>query len=277
MSNHASNSTGWQLERSAPEAYEQYLVPPIFSSWADRLIETSAVREGDRVLDVACGTGIVARRAARRVGTSGSVTGFDINEGMLAVAEETAGDIHPSTEWRKGDATDLPFSDERFDVVCCQQALQFFDGPVAALEEMRRVLTPGGRTALSVWRPLDYQPAYEVLAEALERHVSVEAGDMMRSPFPAWDGEDLRTLGSDAGFSDTSVVIEIGSVRYPSIGEFIRREAASSPLAEPIAAIEREVRDNLVDEVENALRAYIDDEGIISPMESYVVTADRQQ
>lgn len=275
MSNHASKSTGWQVEQSASEAYEQYLVPPIFAPWADRLLETSDVHEGDRVLDVACGTGIVARHAAFRLGTGGSVVGLDINEGMLAVAEETAADIQPPIEWRQGDATELPFPDERFDVVCCQQSLQFFDDPTAAVREMRRVLTPGGRVALSVWRPLDYQPTYVVLADALERHIGDEAGAMMRSPFPEWDGDYLRTLASEAGFDNPSITIEIGSVRYPSVEEFVRREAASSPLAEPIAAVEREVRDELIQAVENALHEYIDDEGIVGPMESYVVTADR--
>lgn len=275
MSNHTNQSTGWQLEQNASEAYEQYLVPPIFAPWADRLIETSDVYDGDRVLDVACGTGIVARRAASRVGTSGSVVGIDINEGMLAVAEETATGIQPSIEWRQGDATDLPFSDEQFDVVCCQQSLQFFDDPVAAVKEMQRVLAPSGCVALSVWRPLDYQPAYVALAEALERYIGGEAGNMMRSPFPAWDGEDLRTLIRDARFRDMSVTIEISSVRYPSVEEFVRREAASSPLAEPIAATEREVQEKLVREVEDSLNEYIDDEGIVSPMESYVVTAER--
>jgi hypothetical protein len=140
---------------------------------------------------------------------------------------------------------------------------------------MRRVLVVGGRVALSVWRPLDYQPAYVVLADALEDHIGDEAGTMMRSPFPAWDGKDLRTLVQDTGFDDVSVTIEIGSVRYPSVEEFVRREAASSPLAEPIAAVEREVREELVREVEDALHTYRDDEGIVSPMESYVVIADR--
>lgn len=275
MSNHERQPAGWQIEQNASEAYEQHLVPAIFTSWADRLIETAEVHEGDRVLDVACGTGIVARRVASRVGASGSVVGLDINEGMLAVAEETAADIQPSIEWRQADATDLPFSDEGFDVICCQQGLQFFDDPTAVLAEMHRVLVPGGRVALSVWRPLDYQPGYVGLANALERYIGDEAGTMMRSPFPAWDGEDLRTFVQNVGFDDVSVTIEIGSVRYPSVEEFVRREAASSPLAEPIAAVERGVRNELIQEIEDALHTYIDDEGIVSPMESYVVSADR--
>ncbi|ELY93107.1 Methyltransferase type 11 [Natrialba chahannaoensis JCM 10990] len=277
MSNHEPHSAGWQVEQSASEAYEAYLVPSIFTAWADRLIETGDVQAGDRVLDVACGTGIVARRAASRVGTSGSVDGLDINEGMLAVAEKTAADSHPSIEWQQGDAMELPFPEEQFDIVCCQQALQFFDDPTAAVEEMGRVLAPGGRVALSVWRPLDYQPAYKILAEALERHVDAEAGAMMRSPFPAWEQEDIRTLVQNAAFDAVSVTIEIGAVRYPSVAAFVRREAASSPLAGSLAAVERTVRAELVQEVEDELRVYSDDEGIVSPMESYIVTAERSQ
>ncbi|MCU4974046.1 methyltransferase domain-containing protein [Halobacteria archaeon AArc-m2/3/4] len=275
MTEYPSQSAGWQVEQRASEAYEQYLVPPILAPWADRLLETCEIHEGDRVLDVACGTGIVARRIAPRVGPGGSVTGLDINEGMLDVAAETAGDVSPPIEWRRGDATELPFSEAEFDVVSCQQALQFFEDPVAAIEEIHRVLAPNGRTALSVWRPLEYQPAYVALADALERYVGEDAGDMMRSPFPAWDGADLRTLLEDAGFDNVSVTIEIGSVRYPSVPEFVRREAASSPLAEPIAAIDRTVREELIHEVDDALDAYGDDDGIVSPMESYVVTAER--
>ncbi|MEY7850325.1 class I SAM-dependent methyltransferase [Natrarchaeobius sp. A-rgal3] len=266
--------TGWQVEQNASEAYERYLVPSIFASWADRLVETGGVTEGDRVLDVACGTGIVARRVSSSVGDSGSVAGLDVNERMLAVANETAADSQPSIEWQAGDATDLPFPDERFDVVCCQQALQFFDDPVVALEEMRRVLTSDGRPALSVWRPLEYQPAYVALADAVERHVGAEAGTVMRSPFPTWDGEDLRSLVLEAGFDDVSITIEIGSVRYPSVAEFLRREAASSPVADSVAALEPAVRNELIQALEGALDTYRDDDGMVAPMESYVVTAE---
>ena len=264
---------GWQLEQNASEAYEQYLVPPMFAPWADRLIETIGIDEGDTVLDVACGTGIVARRAVRRVGNDGAVVGLDINEGMLAVAERAAVGLQPPVEWRQGDATDLPFSADRFDVVCCQQALQFFDDPVAVLAEIHRVLAPGGQAALGVWRPLEYHPGYVVLAEALERHIGDEAGTMMRSPFPAWDGSDLDEFVQEAGFDETSVTIEIGDVRYPSATEFVRREAASSPLAKPINAVDHAVRADLVQEVADRLDDYTDDDGVVSPMETYVITA----
>jgi ubiquinone/menaquinone biosynthesis C-methylase UbiE len=272
MNDQTRHSTGWQLDRSAPEAYERYLVPPIFVPWAERLVDRAEVRNGDRVLDVACGTGVVARRAATRIGDTGSVVGLDINEGMLAEAEKAAEAAQLNIELRAGNATELPFSEERFDVVCCQQALQFFDEPTAALKEMRRVQAPGGRVALSVWRPLEYHPGYVVLAEALEHHIGEEAGVMMRSPFPTWDNEKLRTLALGAGFDEVSVVLEIDSVRYPSIEAFVRREAASSPLAEPIGATSDDVRDALVSSVKDGLGEYIDDDGVVFPMESSVLT-----
>jgi ubiquinone/menaquinone biosynthesis C-methylase UbiE len=272
MTDQTHRSTGWQLDRSAPEAYERYLVPSIFVSWAERLVDRAGVENGDHVLDVACGTGVVARRVATRVGDTGSVVGLDINEGVLEVAAQTATEQRLAIEWRGGDATDLPFSEGRFDVVCCQQALQFFDDPTAGLKEMHRVRKSDGRVVLSVWRPLEYQFGYVVLAEALERHVSEEAGTMMRSPFPAWNEEDLRTLARDAGFGEVSVALEIDSVRYPSVEEFVRREAASSPLAESISGVNRGVRDALVSAVEDGLKAYTDDDGVVFPMESYVLT-----
>ncbi len=272
MNDQTTQSTGWQLDRSAPEAYERYLVPPIFAPWAERLLDRTDVGNGDHVLDVACGTGVVARHAVARVGETGSVVGLDRNEGMLEVAAQTATEEQLEIEWREGDATELPFSEGQFDVVCCQQALQFVDDPTAALEEMHRVLESDGCVALSVWRPMAYQPGYVVLAEALERHVGEEAGAMMRSPFPTWDEAELRTVAHDAGFGEASVAIEIGSVRYPSAAAFVRREAASSPLADSIRAADRGVRDALVVAVEDGLEAYTDDDGVVFPMESYALT-----
>ncbi len=275
MAEHTSPPTGWQLEQRGPEAYEEYLVPEMFEPWAERLIERVEPENDDSVLDVACGTGIVARRVASRLPDAGTVVGLDINEAMLAVAEESAADVTPTIEWQHGDATDIPFPDASFDLVFCQQALQFVDDPSVALEEMHRILAPGGRLGVSVWRPLEFNYAYVVLADALGRHVGDEAATMMRSPFPDWDGDDVRSLVRDQKFRAFSVIIEIGSMRYPSTEAFVRREAASSPLAEPIAELTKEGRDDLVQEVEDGLAEYIDDEGIVFPMESYVLTAHR--
>lgn len=275
MAKRQREPAGWQLEQSAPDAYERYLVPPMFAPWAERLIDTVELESGDRVLDVGCGTGIVARRVAEQLGPEGTVVGVDINDGMLEVAERTAGASRLEAEWRRGDATDLPFSDGTFDVVLCQQVLQFVSDPSIAFREMHRVLSPGGRIAASVWRPIEYNPGYAELAEALAGTVGDDARAMMRSPFPAWTGDDLGTPAQDAGFSDRSLTIQIGSMRYPSVAEFVRREAASSPLAELLGNIEPEVRETLVEEARSRLEGYIDDTGVVFPMESYLLTAEQ--
>lgn len=266
---------GWQLEGNSAAAYEEYLVPGIFEPWADELLEEVALQSGDRALDVGCGTGIVARRAAGAVGADGEIVGLDPNEGMLEVARDASADLGPAIEWRRGEAEALPFPDERFDVVFCQQTLQFVTEPDGALREMHRVLAEGGRLALSVWRPLEFHPSYEVLADALERHVGDDAAAMMRSPFPAWDRPALRDLVGDAGFREVGVTIDVGSMRYPSPDEFVRREAASSPLAGPLGSLDGDIREELLRDVAGELRPYTDDEGVVFPMETYVVTARR--
>ncbi len=271
MSERTNQATDWQFEQGSPEAYEELFVPVIFSPWADRLMERATIRDDDHVLDVACGTGIVARRVASRVGETGSVVGVDTDEGMLAVATKTATEEGLEIEWREADATELPFADERFNIVLCQQGLPFFDDPVLALEEMRRVVAPGGSVLLNVGRPLEYQPGWEVLSEALSRHIGDEWGAMMHGPFPAWDAAYLQRIAHNAGFDDVSITIDIGSVRFSSVEDFISRQAATSPLAHPIGAASKTARDELIQDVEDKLEDYSDDDGIVFPFESYVM------
>jgi ubiquinone/menaquinone biosynthesis C-methylase UbiE len=266
---------GWQLEESSAEAYERYLVPLLFAPGAEYLIELAEPGMGERVLDVACGTGIVARRAAEWVGTDGRVVGLDMNEGMLGVARKASSDVRPAIEWQQGDAADMPFPDQAFDVVFCQPGLQFFPDRPAALGEMHRVLVPNGRLALSVLRSTEHNPGYRLLAEALERHVGQDAGAMMRSPFSSLSADELRDLITGAGFREVRIFLGIGPVRYPSAEEFVRWEGASSPLAGPIGALRDDVRTALIQDVGEALRTYTDDNGIVFPTETYLTVARR--
>ena len=273
MSDQEHKSSGWKVDDDAAELYEEYFVPIIFAPWGERLVDRADLQEGDRVLDVATGTGIVARRAAAEVGNSGSVVGVDIDSGMLAVAKDQASDIQPAIEWWEGDAADLPFPDERFDAVFCQQGLQLFDEPLAALEEMRRVLSPDGLAVLAVWRSVEYSPGYVVLADALDRHLEEGAGEMMRSPFDAWDTAELRKLVRDAGFDDVTATIGFGTERFPSIEEFVRREVVITPLAARFESADPSVRSALIETVEDGLGDYVDDEGLVFPHQLSVVTA----
>jgi ubiquinone/menaquinone biosynthesis C-methylase UbiE len=267
---------GWQLESDSAEAYERYLVPGLMAAGAQRLVELASPRPGDRVLDVGCGTGIVARSAVPVVGDKGRVVGIDLNEGMLRVAKRAAAELVPPIEWRQGDATSLPFPDAAFDVVTSQQMLQFVPGPERAVREMHRVLAPRGRLAIAVCRPIEHAVGYAPLAAGLRRHAGAEAEAMMRSPFPAWSVEELRQIVTAGGFDAITIRIEVMCVRYPSATEFVRREAACSPLAGPIGSLAAPARTALVDDLAHELRAHKDDLGIALPLEVYVALAERR-
>jgi SAM-dependent methyltransferase len=258
-------AAGWQLQAGTAAAYERHLVPALFAPLADRVIARTSPRPDDRVLDVACGTGIVARRIAPRVQ---AVTGLDLNEGMLAVARAA----DPSIEWIAADAAAIPVPDASFDLVICQQGLQFFPDRAAALRELARVLAPGGRLAIAAWRAPEHNPGWLRLAEALDRHVGPETGAAMRSPF-ALEGTELRALLT--GFSDVALRIEILPVRFPSAREMLLQEEAASPMEDALEALTEEQHEALVQAFEEAMIAHADDDGVAFPMEAHLATAIR--
>lgn len=268
-------SSGWQLDEAGARAYERTIVPVFTDPWAADLLDAVEVKPGERVLDVGCGTGIVARHAARRVGVSGSVAGADINAAMLAVARELTDDLDPPIEFHQAPADALPFPDGSFDAVLSQAVLQFVPEPAAALAELQRVLRPGGRLGLITHRPIEHQPGYRALAAVVTRHVGVEAGEVLRSPYTLGDGERLRALVTGAGFAEVRVRIHVTEVRFPSTQELLRAETSSSPLGDLIDRLDADVRAALLDDVAGALRPHTDDGGVIFPFETMWVTAVR--
>ena len=191
-----SEREAWQVTDDAAVLYERSFVPALFGRFALVLADAAEIGPGQRVLDVGCGTGVVAREAARRVGPEGGVVGLDLNPRMLAVARRVA----PEIEWRHGDAGDLPFDDGAFDVVVSQFAAMFFPDPALALREMWRVLAPRGRLAVAVCGPLAAAAGYRALAEVAERVCSPEVLAMLRSPFAL--GDEKRLAGLVAGCRD---------------------------------------------------------------------------
>lgn len=265
-----TTETGWQLADSAADAYERYLVPVIFTELAERLVTAAAVAPGERVLDAACGTGVVARAASRRVGASGKVTAVDVNPDMLSTARRVAA---TDIEFVQADITALPFEDDTFDVALCEEALQFVADPTAVLRELARVTVPDGRLGVSVFRGLDRHEVYATFARVLGEHAGPDAETMMRSPFAFGDAERLRAVAGDAGLVDVDIRIGVGSERFASIEEFVRQEAASSPLAGPLAAVDPDRRAALVDDLTAALADHLDDGGLVFPNETQVLTA----
>lgn len=183
---------------SLPELYERFLVQPLFRPFAEELLRRAGLRSGDRLLDVACGTGIVARLAQPVVGTGGRVAAVDASPGMLGIARSVA----PEIDWREGDAARLPIpEDHSFDVVTCHQGLQFFHDRLGAVREMHRVLTPGGRVAAATWRPIDDVPAILALHHVAERHV----GPITDQRHALGDAGTVRQLLVDGGFQDVQI------------------------------------------------------------------------
>jgi ubiquinone/menaquinone biosynthesis C-methylase UbiE len=201
-----------------PEVYEEALVPRIFQPWAEHLIRATNIGRGDRVLDVACGTGIVARLAREQAGPEAPVVGVDLSPGMLAVARRLA----PDVEWREGDAATLPLRQgEEFTVVICQQGLQFFSDRAAAAAGMRRALSSGGRIGVSTWRSEDEAPVLLELRHVAEKHVGPIVD--RRHSFP--DSGDLETLLVDAGFDEVRVQSVARSIYFDDGPLFIHLNA----------------------------------------------------
>lgn len=224
---------------SAPENYERYFVPVIGAPLAADLVDTAALRPGERVLDVACGTGVVARLAAERVGTTGTVAGLDLNPGMLAVARSVAPPT-VSIEWHEASAEAMPLPDQAFDVVICQMGLQFVPDKRAALREMRRVLAPGGRLAVNVPGPIT--PFFDIMAEALAHHINPELAGFVHQVFSLHDPDEIRNLIGDAGFHDIDVQRRTKTLHLPPPEEFLWQYVQSTPLSMAVAQADDESR-----------------------------------
>ena len=269
-----SERSGWQLAgATVAEANEPYLMSTFGYAWTQALVQLAAPQEGERLLDVAFGTGPVARQAGPYVGLTGRVVGLDLNAGMLEVARNMPAPEGIRVEWRQGDATALPFENASFDVVCCNQGLQFFPDRAKSLSEMLRVLSPAGRLALGVWRALERHPFYAALAEALESHVGHDAAQSLRAAFTLAHADELRTLIAEAGFRNIHIRIRSRLTRYPSLEEFVLGYVSGTPMAAAVAALRETDRAAMVDHVCSALRDYVDDDGMAAPWEAHFVTA----
>lgn len=223
-------SSHGQVSRSAAQVYEEYFVPALFEQWTSRVIEAAQIKPGQRVLDVACGTGVLARAVAEHVGLTDLVVGVDINEGMLDVAKQKAPDI----EWRHGKAESLPFDSDSFDAAVSQFGLMFFADPYAAIQEMTRVIRPGGYMAVAVWDSLENSPGYAALVELLDRIIGSDAANALRAPFSLGDQDRLRALFSAAGTFDFRISTHPGTARFPSISSWIYTDVKGWTFADRI-------------------------------------------
>jgi ubiquinone/menaquinone biosynthesis C-methylase UbiE len=267
----------WQLEgAAAAELFERYLVPLITAKWAADLLERAQPREGDEVLDIACGTGVVARLAAKRIGR-GLVTGLDLNAGMLAVARKAATE-GAAILWIHGSALNLPFPSDSFDVVLCQQGLQFFPDQRKALDEMRRVLKDGGRAALSVYSRIERTPGANAFVLALDDVLGRDASRIKRGEHSFTDAARLEKLLRDSGFNAVDVQTVEQTIVFPSLLDYVRFQLLATPMTvlfKDRSEAEREAIISAVTSRTAALSesAMLEDGRFTFPQEAYVAIA----
>lgn len=227
---------------SPAENYERYFVPCIGGPIARDLVTAASIRGGERVLDVACGTGVATRLAAARVGPSGRVAGLDMNPGMLAVAR-SATPADAAIDWYEASAEAMPLPDVAFDVALCSMGLQFVGDKLAALREMRRVLASGGRAVIGAPGPTP--AAFEVLADGLARHVAPRAASFVHAVFSLNDEGELRGLLAEAGFREIAIGAATKTLTLPGPAEFLWQYVYSTPLAAAVAELDEPRRAEL--------------------------------
>ncbi len=261
------------LDMNPMKAYEQYMVPGIMVPGVEQMLRYAQPRTGERVLDIACGTGIVARTVAPILGEQGSVTALDINPAMLAVARGLPQPGGAPIEWREGSALSLPLPDGSYDLVLCHQGLQFFPDKVAALREAKRVLAPGGRIVVNVQQSLQQNPLYKTFNAVLIEHMNVPA---LAAPFAFGDSDALYEVLEVAGFTDLKVTPIAHYITFPSTDIFIQASIiGSAAVIQELARLDVEAKTKLADQIvfnmEPVLAPHVQPDGkLVMPLNANV-------
>lgn len=246
-----------QVAHSAARVYDQFFLPALFDEWPARVLKAARIKPGDAVLDVACGTGVLTLAAAESVGAKGFTAGVDINDGMLSVARKKS----EAVEWRSGRAESLPYPDDNFDAVVSQFGLMFFEDRGGAIQEMTRVLKPGGRISIAVWDSLENTPGYLMMTALLQRLFGDQTANALRAPFILGDTEMLGGLFAEAGLEGVVITTHQGTARFPSLEEWLTIEVKGWTLAE---LINEDQFNLLLKEAKPALQEFVAEDGSVS-------------
>ena len=263
----------FHLSTTAAEKYESQKVPSVFGPLANATLEAVSLPESVRVIEVACGTGIISRLISEQLPGNGRIVGTDLNPAMIEVARKTTPPSRHSVEWLACDVIDLPFADGEFDIAICQQGLQFFPDKPKALAEIRRVVAPGGRLILTCWRTIS--PLFQAVSDSLMQRVSEKAAKQALGPFSFRDGDCIASLLTEAGFriTDTSSLL----VHRPltPARPAIREEIMASPYEKELLDKGAETIDAVVADVDAALELYREGESLVIPQEAHLFQAER--
>jgi ubiquinone/menaquinone biosynthesis C-methylase UbiE len=254
---------------SAAENYERWFVPEIATPVSVGLLRAADLQPGEHVLDVACGTGVIARAAAAHVGTTGTVTAIDLAPDMIDVAKATPAPADPPIEWHVGDAAALPFPDGAYDVVFCQMGLMFMDDRARAVAEMVRVVAPGGRVVVNT--PGRIQPAFEMMERGIVEHLGPDLGVFVRAVFSMHDPNGVAVLLRDAGLRDVTAGESTVTLRLPAPAEFLWQYVNLTPMAPFAARASEAARSALEAEVVEGWQPFVVDGSTV--VEQPMVTA----
>jgi len=263
MTDHATG----QLSTSAADYYEKYFVPSLFKQRTGPLLDIAGISAGDSVLDVGCGTGILARDAWQRLGGSGTVIGIDRSDGMIATAQR----LVPEIVWHIGQVESLPFDDASFDHVISQFALMFFEDRAGGLAEMWRVTKPGGRLTVAVWDTLENTPGYAAMTEIDARLFGDEVANELLTPYSLGDKDALLSLFAEAGIADARLTTHEGMANFDSIKAWVDLDVYGWTLGEMIGP---QGHERLLKVAEDELQQFVQEDGsvaFVSP--SHMVTA----
>ena len=248
----------YQLDGNSPELYQRYLVPAVTSIWASDLVGRVEPQPGQSILDIACGTGIVARLVRERIGV-GRVVGLDLNEGMLAVARSVPSHGAP-IEWCAGSALSLPFADRSFDIVYCQLGLQFFPDRRLALREMKRVLVQSGRVGLNVFSAIERTPAAHAFVRALDKCLGPDASTIKRAEHVFPIADEVGALMAKAGLQQIKVSTVTKRITFPSVLDYVRFQMIATPTATLLADRSETERESVIKSIASDTELFLEPE-----------------
>jgi ubiquinone/menaquinone biosynthesis C-methylase UbiE len=243
-------------DEASATSYAQHFDPAFGRRFAERALDALVVVRGARVLDVACGTGVFARLSAHVVGAGGRVVGIDPS----AIAVGTARRIDPTSivDWQQWDDGGLPFDEGTFDVVACQHALHRFPDPDLILEEMRRVMAPGGRLGITTWGPIEENPAFAAQLDATVK-AGLDDPDVVGTLLDAFTwhrSEDLEQLARRAGLVDVSCQTIRMLAALPRVAEWVRVYPSLPPLSQVWEHCDQQVRVQFLSRATELLRPF---------------------
>lgn len=266
---------GWQLTKEGAEIYQQIKVPIFFDPLAHAVLKKSPLKPENSVLDIAAGTGTMARIAAEKLNSKGAVTALEINEAMCNVGRSIKSISSSQIVWKQGDAHNLPFNDNSFNVVSCQQGLQFFSDKTKAINEMYRVLIKNGRALITLY-PTQANPYSNALKRILEKFINKKVAAERHTPFSFGDVKEIKNTFSKTHFKN----IEIKNLRYtinmPLPENYVMQELISSPIRSHIISLDKNTKFKIVNEVSRELNAYVKGDCLEIPIDSHLVICRKQ-